>query len=66
MFTAFARDYLWHPEAFVADKVDGLKASVAATGLNKGNENALTVKLDHAYKLLAKGHSEEVLEVLNG
>ena len=50
----------------VAFVENGLKATVAATGLNKGNKNALTVKLDHAYKLLAKGHSEEVREVLNG
>ena len=52
----------------MADKFAALKTSVAATRLNKGNKNALTVKLsDHAYKLLsAKGHSEEVREVLNG
>ena len=66
MFTTFARDYLWHPEAFVADKFDALKAAVASTDLNKGNKNALTVKLDQAYELIAKGHSDEVLEVLAG
>lgn len=66
LFTIFARDYLWHPEAFVADKFDALKAAVAGTGLNSGNKNALTVKLDQAYKLLASGHSDGVLEVLDG
>ena len=50
MFTTWARDYLWHPEAFILDEVDTLKADVAATSLNKGNKNALTVKLDQAYK----------------
>ena len=67
LFTTFARDYLWHPEAFVADKIEGLEAAVGATDLNKGNKNALTVKLDQAYKLLAKhGHDEAVLESLDG
>ncbi|WP_200826252.1 alpha/beta hydrolase [Microbacterium timonense] len=66
MFTTFARDYLWHPEAFVIDEITTMKDAVASTGLNKGNKNALTVKLDQAYKLLAKGDSDGVLEVLNG
>ena len=66
MFTTFARDYLWHPEAFIIDKITDLKDGVAATSLNKGNKNALTVKLDQAYKLLAKGENDGVLEVLNG
>jgi hypothetical protein len=66
MFTTFARDYLWHPEAFVKDEIDTLKAGVAGTSLNKGNANALTVKLDQAYKLLARGDDDGVLEVLNG
>lgn len=66
MFAIFARDYVWHPEAFVKDEVDTLKAGVAETALNKGNKNALTVKLDQAYKLLADGHDDGVLEVLEG
>jgi hypothetical protein len=66
MFAIFARDYVWHPEAFVKDEIDTLKSGVAATSLNKGNKNALTVKLNQAYKLLAKGESAGVLEVLNG
>ena len=66
LFTIFARDYLWHPEAFLQDEVDTLKASVAGTGLNGGNKNALTVKLDQALSLVAKGDSAGALDVLNG
>jgi len=66
LFTIWARDYLWQPEAFVIDEITDLKDLVAAAGLNKGNTNALTVKLDQAYKLLAKGKNAEVLEVLDG
>ncbi|WP_345800611.1 alpha/beta hydrolase-fold protein [Microbacterium sp. AZCO] len=66
MFSLWARDYLWHPEAFIQDEIGQLKNSVAATGLNKGNQNALTVKLDQTLKLIAKGDSAEALEVLQG
>lgn len=66
LFTTFARDYLWHPEAFLEDEIDTLKASVAATGLNKGNKNALTVKLDQALRLVAKGDSAGAITILNG
>ena len=66
MFTTWARDYLWHPEAFILDEVNTLKADVAATSLNKGNKNALTVKLDQVYKLVAKGDNTGAVEVLNG
>jgi len=66
MFSIFARDYLWHPEAFIKDEVDTLKAGVAAAGLNKGNTNALTVKLDQALKLVTKGDTAGALEVLDG
>lgn len=65
MFTTFARDYLWHPEAFLGDKIDAIKAGVAGTSLNGGNLNALTVKLDQAYKLIPKDPSGTI-EVLNG
>ena len=66
MFTTWARDYLWHPEAFLIDEITDLTDGVAATSLNKGNTNALTVKLDQVYKLVAKGDSAGALEVLNG
>ncbi len=66
MFTTFARDYLWHPEAFVKDEIDTAKAGVAATSLNKGNLNALTVKLDQALSLVTNGDSAGAIEVLNG
>lgn len=66
LFSTFARDYLWHPEAFIKDEIDTLTASVAGTQLNKGNKNALTVKLDQALSLVAKGDSAGAVEVLNG
>jgi len=66
MFSLWARDYLWHPEAFIQDEIGQLKNNVAATGLNKGNKNALTVKLDQTLKLIAKGDSVEALDVLKG
>jgi len=66
MFSLWARDYLWHPEAFIQDEIGQLKSNVAATSLNKGNKNALTVKLDQTLKLIAKGDSVEALDVLKG
>lgn len=66
LFTIFARDYLWTPEAFIADEVGQLKTAVAATTLNKGNQNALTVKLDQALKLVEKDDSAGAVQVLNG
>ena len=66
LFTVFARDYLWHPEAFLKDEVDTLKSGVAAAGLNKGNTTALTVKLDQALKLVTEGDTDGALEVLDG
>jgi hypothetical protein len=66
LFTIWARDYLWQPEAFVIDEITDLKDGVAATSLNKGNKNALTVKLDQAFKLLEKDDVDGVLEVLDG
>ena len=66
MFTTFARDYLWKPETFMADKFAALKSSVAATSLNGGNKNALTVKLTQAERLVTKGDADGVLEILNG
>ena len=66
MFTTWARDYLWHPEAFLSDEIGQLKAGVANAALNRGNKNALTVKLDQAYKLIARGDNAGAVEVLNG
>ncbi|MBB5791107.1 alpha/beta hydrolase-fold protein [Jiangella mangrovi] len=54
LFTTFVRDYLWQPQAFLADEIDVLKDGVASTSLNRGNRNALTVKLDRAYELLTR------------
>jgi hypothetical protein len=65
LFTTFARDYLWHPEAFIIDEINDLKDGVASTSLNTGVKNALAVKLDQAFQLLAKDESG-MLEVLNG
>ena len=66
MFTTWARDYLWHPEAFLIDEITDLKDGVAGTSLNNGNQNALTVKLDQVYKSVAKGDNAGALEVLDG
>lgn len=66
LFTTWARDYLWHPEAFVADEIETIKSGVAATSLNKGNLNALTVKLDQALALVAKGDNAGAVEILDG
>lgn len=66
LFSIWARDYLWHPEAFIQDEIGQLKTNVAATELNKGNKNALTVKLEQALNLVAKDDSAGALEVLNG
>jgi hypothetical protein len=66
LFSIWARDYLWHPEAFIQDEIGQLKDNVAATSLNGGNKNALTVKLEQALKLVAKGDSTGALEVLDG
>ena len=66
LFTIFARDYLWQPEAFIADEINTLKSAVAGTTLNKGNLNALTVKLDQAYKLVEKDDNAGAVEVLTG
>jgi hypothetical protein len=66
LFSIWARDYLWHPEAFIQDEIGSLKTNVAGAGLNKGNTNALTVKLDQALKLVTKGDTGGALEVLGG
>jgi hypothetical protein len=50
---------------FVKEELDTLKAHVAATNLNKGNKNALTVKLDRAYRLLTEGDTEGGIKALN-
>jgi hypothetical protein len=65
LFTTWARDYLWKPEAFVIDEINVLKDGVAGTSLNAGVKNSLTVKLDQAFELLTKDESS-MLEVLNG
>ncbi|WP_205710939.1 alpha/beta hydrolase-fold protein [Isoptericola sp. BMS4] len=52
LFTVFARDYLWKPQAFLADELDDLTRGVAGSGLNQGNSKALTLKLDRAFDLL--------------
>jgi hypothetical protein len=49
----------------VAEQISGLKAAVAALGVNNGLKNALTVKLDHATKLLASGKTAEAVSGLS-
>jgi hypothetical protein len=65
LFTTWARDYLWHPEAFIIDEINVLKDGVASTSLNVGVKNALTVKLDQAFQLLTKDENG-MLDMLNG
>lgn len=65
LFTTWARDYLWHPEAFIIDEINVLKDGVVSTSLNAGTRNALTVKLDQAFQLLTKDENG-MLDVLNG
>lgn len=65
LFTTWARDYLWHPEAFIIDEINVLKDGVVSTSLNAGNRTALTVKLDQAFHLLTKDENGMV-DVLNG
>jgi hypothetical protein len=66
LFTIFARDYLWKPEAFLAGEIDALKEGVASTSLNQGNRKALTVKLDQALRLVTMDKNSMVDAVLNG
>jgi hypothetical protein len=49
----------------VAEQISGLKAAVAALGVNGGIKNALTVKLNHAARLLAKGQTGNAVGVLS-
>ncbi len=65
LFTIFARDYLWKPQAFIAGEIDEIKAAIADTSLNKGNQNALSVKLENALKQVAKGHNDTALNQLD-
>ena len=66
MFTTFARDYLWHPEAFMADKFDALKECRRGHELERGPQERPDDQAHQAESLVAKGHDDEVLEVLNG
>jgi len=48
----------------VAEQISDLKSAVAATSLNGGNKNALTVKLDQVAKQLAKGKADDAVRIL--
>lgn len=65
LFTIFARDYLWKPGAFLTDEIGQLRDGVADTSLNKGLKNALTVKLDQAYKQVERGNTSGALGALD-
>ncbi|WNB87271.1 hypothetical protein [Cellulomonas sp. ATA003] len=58
LFTIFARDYLWKPEAFLVNEIDGLRDGIASTSLSKGNRKALTVKVDQALETARAGPDE--------
>jgi PKD repeat protein len=49
----------------VGEQISGLKSSVAALSVNRGLQNALTVKLDQASKLLDKGQTTDAVSVLS-
>ena len=49
----------------VAEQIAGLKAAIAELAVNGGVKNALTVKLDQASKLLAKGKIADAVSVLS-
>ena len=65
LFTIFARDYLWKPQAFISDEIGAAQALIADTGLNHGNKNALTVKLEQVLKQVAKGNNHTALNQLD-
>jgi len=48
----------------VAEQLTGLTSAVAATSLNGGNKNALTVKLNQVAKQLAKGKADDAVRIL--
>lgn len=48
----------------VAEQITGLKAAVAALGVNNGLKTALTVKLDQAGKQFAKGRTADAVRHL--
>lgn len=64
LFTIFARDYLWQPAAFVYDEIGQLTDGVADTSLNRGQSNALTVKLDQVLKKVEQGQTNAALGAL--
>uniref|UniRef100_S0DE16 Carbohydrate esterase family 1 protein n=1 Tax=termite gut metagenome TaxID=433724 RepID=S0DE16_9ZZZZ len=49
----------------VAEQLSGLKAAIAALGVNGGVKNALTVKVDQAAKLLADGLTADAVGLLS-
>lgn len=65
LFTLFAQDYLWKPGAFVSDELGQLADGVASNGLNKGQSNALSVKLDQVAKQVERGNNNAALNALD-
>lgn len=61
LFTIFARDYVWQPEAFLEDEFTQLLDGVAQSALNRGNKNALTVKLEKGWQDLQAGDTAGAL-----
>lgn len=56
LFTIWARDYLWKPEAFLYDEFNILSDGVAGSELNQVDRKALTLELDHAWRSLLLRH----------
>lgn len=65
LFTIFARDYLWKPQAFISDEIGTIQASLAETGLNQGNTRALSVKLDQVLRHVSNGRNDSALNSLS-
>jgi hypothetical protein len=64
LFSIWARDYVWQPEAFVQDEIGTLKAAAEGTDLSWVSTKVLTVKLDLSLKLVAKEQNDAALHVL--
>lgn len=64
LFTVFAQDYLWKPGAFLSGELEQLADGVADSGLNKGQSNALTVKLNQVAKQVERGNTNAALGAL--
>ncbi|WP_231133964.1 alpha/beta hydrolase-fold protein [Motilibacter deserti] len=66
LFTIFARDYLWQPHAFMADKIAALDTAVGATGLDRREKRDLSTQLRKVDQALSRDKSEQTVALLQG